>query len=61
MMDEDDKLSLEIAENKLKEVLTYLLCLQSEEAITANTYTYLSNQLLDVLRNNIQLELYNEN
>ena len=57
-MTEDEKLSLEIAEIKLKDVSTFLLCLQCEEAITANTYNYINDHILDVLRNNIQFKIY---
>lgn len=59
-MDENRQFDLENAEYKLKETLSYLGCLHSEESITSGTYQYLYDNVLHVLNNIIQDELYKD-
>ena len=62
-MTEDRKFELENAEYKLKETLSYLVCLLSEENITNSTYNYLYENILYVLKDIVQSEFhepYNE-
>jgi len=59
-MTEDRQLELENAEYRLKETLSYLGCLQSEENITNSTYQYLYDNTLFVLNKIVQDELYGD-
>lgn len=55
---EDRELLLSNAEYKLKETISYLGCLHSEDSISISTYNYLHENVLYVLNNIVQDELY---
>lgn len=57
---EDRELLLDNAEYKLKETISYLGCLYSENSISKATYDYLYENILFVLNNIVQDELYEE-
>ena len=57
---EDRELLLSNAEYKLKETISYLGCLHSEDSISLVTYDYLYRNVLFVLNNLVQDELYQD-
>ena len=59
-MDEDKKFIYESSEYKLKETLSFLLCLTTEGIIEQDTYNLLYNNILYVLNKAIQDELYKD-
>ena len=55
---ENRELLLSNAEYKLKETISYFRCLYSEDNISRATYDYLYENVLYVLNNIVQDELY---
>ena len=58
--EEDREFILQTCEYKLRETLSYISCLESEQSISRATSEYLNENVLYVLKEIIQDELYKD-